>query len=265
MKDVLWVASSTVRKVFATIALLVCTGYPAFAMPIDLKLVVTVRTVCNDAGMDCSFQGPAGNLFYEAESDKIWAQAGIDIEFVLGLGINSTALLIGPVGGLGAFTAALPGPGTTMYLSSSLLPDPPGSGVLFGVAYLGAGGLALNMDAVKSFAAGVGRIDTIAHELGHNLGLYSGAGAVAGHDNGNTHFLMADGGVRLIPGSTASICPHPSAPACLDFLPPHHIATARASALLIPVPEPRMLWMVLLGLLVVCGAARSQRRLATGV
>ena len=51
--------------------------------------------------MDCSFQGPAGNLFSEAESDKIWAQAGIDIEFVLGLNINSTALLIGPVGGLG--------------------------------------------------------------------------------------------------------------------------------------------------------------------
>ncbi len=257
MKVVLCVVSSTVRRASVAVALFVCTALSAFAMPIDLRLVVTVHTVCNDAGMDCSFEGPAGNLFYEAESDKIWAQAGIDIQFVVGFKVSSTALLMGPVGGLGAFTAALPGPGTTMYLSSSLLPDPPG-GILFGVGYLGAGGLALNMDAVKSFAAGVGRIDTIAHELGHNLGLFAGLGAVGGHDNGNTHFLMADGGVRLIPGSTASICPDPSAPACLDFLAPDHIATARASSLLIPIPEPRTVWMAVLGLLVVGSAARRR-------
>ena len=68
MKVVLWDASSTVRKVSVAIALFVCTALSAFSMPIDHKLVVTVRTVCNDAGMDCSFQGPAGNLFYETET-----------------------------------------------------------------------------------------------------------------------------------------------------------------------------------------------------
>lgn len=241
----------------ALAALAVCLAVttPAAAMPIDKKLVVTVRTVCNDDGVDCSFQGPAGNLFYEAEADKIWAQAGIDIEFVLGLRVNSTELLHGPMAGLSAFTAPLAGPGTTMYLSSSLFSS---TGVLFGVAWLGAGGLALNMDAVASFNSGIGRIDTIAHELGHNLGLYAGAGAIGGHDNGNSHFLMADGGVRDIPSSLGMICPDPSAAACLDFLSPAHIAVARASSLLTPIPEPASWAMAAVGLLVIGAAARRR-------
>lgn len=240
--------------------LLLLLGTLASALPIDKKLTVTVRTVCNDAGLDCSFQGPAGNLFYEAESDKIWAQAGIDIEFVLGLNVNSTALLMGPVEGLSAFTAPLAGPGTTLYLTSSLYAS---SGVLFGVAWQDAGGLAINMDAVASFAAGVGRIDTIAHEIGHNLGLYTGLGAIGGHDNGNSHFLMADGSLRLIPTALGGICPDPSAPVCLDFLAPSHVAVARASSLLIPVPEPASWAMLALGTLVTA-AMRARRTAATG-
>ena len=254
------VVLGTLRRIGACglAALAVCQAVtaPAAAMPIDKKLVVTVRTVCNDDGVDCSFQGPAGNLFYEAEADKIWAQAGIDIEFVLGLRVNSTELLHGPAAGLSAFTAPLVGPGTTMDLSSSLLGT--GSGILFGVAWLGAGGLALNMDAVASFNSGIGRIDTIAHELGHNLGLYAGAGAIGGHDNGNSHFLMADGGVRDIPSSLGMICPDPSAAACLDFLSPAHIAVARASSLLTPIPEPASWAMAALGLLVIGAAARRR-------
>lgn len=231
---------------------------PAQAMPIDKKLVVTVRTVCNDDGLDCSFQGPAGNLFYETVGDKIWAQAGIDLEFVLGLNVNSTELLTGPVAGLSAFTGATAGTGTTMYLTSSLHCV---SCVLFGEAWLGAGGLAINMDAVASFNSGIGRLDTIAHELGHNLGLYTGAGAVGGHDNGNTHFLIAAGGVRLIPSALGDICPDPSAASCLDYLKPEHISVARASSLLVAIPEPGTLLMAVFGLLVVGTAA--QRRLNT--
>lgn len=225
----------------------------ASAMPIDKRLVVTVRTVCNDVGEDCSFQGPLGDLFYEIEGDKIWAQAGIDLEFILDRNVNSTELLHGPAGGLADFTDPLVGPGTTMYLTSSLLCA---HCTLYGAAWLGAGGLVINMDAVSTFASGVGRIDTIAHELGHNLGLYAGPGAVDGHDNGNPHFLMASGEVRDIPASLSHICPDPSAAACLDFLTPAHIATARASVLLIPVPEPAAWILLLLGAAVVPGAAR---------
>jgi hypothetical protein len=246
------------RSLAVGLVLVLGAASTASAIPIDKRLVVTVRTVCNDAGEDCSFQGPPGNLFYEAEGDKIWAQAGIDLLFVLGLNVNSTALLMGPAGGLSDFTAPLAGPGTTMYLSSSLLCTTSPGCILFGEAWLGAGGLALNMDAVKAFNSGIGRLDTIAHELGHNLGLYTGVGAVDGHDNGNTHFLMATGGVRLIPSALGEICPDPSAAACLDFLSPAHIATARASSLLIPIPEPGAWLMLLAGVVAVGGVARTR-------
>jgi len=260
MDSILDGARRTTRQVATALAFTACALSAVVAMPIDKKLVVSVVTVCNDAGLDCSFQGPFGNLFYEAEADKIWAQAGIDIEFTLDFNVNSSALLLGPVAGLSAFTPALPGPGTRMFLSSSLHSSP--GTILFGVAYLGLGGLAINMDAVKTFAGGVGRIDTIAHELGHNLGLYSGIGAVDGHDNGNPHFLIADGGVRDIPGALGSICPDPSSAACLDYLSPAHIATARASALLTPIPEPATWLLALVGVLAVGGAASRRRSLA---
>ena len=41
----------------------------------------------------------------------------------------------------------------------------------YGEGWLGFGGLVMNMDLVMAFNGGAGRIDTIAHELGHNLGL----------------------------------------------------------------------------------------------
>jgi PEP-CTERM motif len=226
---------------------------PAAAMPIDKQLVVTVRTVCDNAGLNCASQGPLGNLFYEAEGDKIWAQAGIDLLFVLGPNINNSALLNGQ-GSLGAFTAPLGGTGTTMFLTNSL-----SSAGLFGFAYGGSGGLAINMSAVNSFNGGIGRLDTIAHELGHNLGLYFGPGASGGHDNSNPNFLMASGGIRNVPTSLAQICPDPTLATCRSLLSDAHIATARASSLLTPIPEPGTWALMALGGLLVGAAARRQR------
>jgi hypothetical protein len=224
----------------------------ATAMTIDKQLVVTVRTVCDNAGLNCASQGPLGNLFYGLEGDKMWAQAGIDLVFVIGPNVNNSALLNGQ-GSLAAFTAPLGGTGTTMYLANTL--SSPG---LYGFAYGNAGGLAINMSAVTSFNGGIGRLDTIAHELGHNLGLYFGPGASGGHDNSNPNFLMASGSIRNVPTGLAQICPDPTPATCRSLLSPDHIATARASSLLTPIPEPGTWALMAMGGLLVGAIVRRR-------
>lgn len=228
---------------------------PASAMPITKQLVVTVIQVCDDAGTTCASTGPVGNAYYEAESDKIWAQAGIDISFVSGGMLNSTTLLTGATG-VGNFTGSLAGPGTTMWLVDDLVCA---ACTLYGEAYLDAGGLVINMGDVTSFNGGIGRLDTIAHELGHNLGLF----LPGGHDNSDPNFLIASGSVRNVPSSMGEICPDPTPGTCYSLLSTGHIDTARSSHLLIdfnpgtPMPEPGGLALVAIALL---GAGVARRR-----
>ena len=239
------------RAFVAGVALLVGgVAAPTWAVPITKQLVVNVITVCDNAGLNCASHGPAGNPFYEAEADKIWAQAGIDIKFVDSGTLNSTALLTGGTG-VGSFTGALGPTGTTMWLTSDLACGPPAC-TLYGEAYIDMGGLVINMGAVTAFNSPIGRIDTIAHELGHNLGLL--------HDDSNANFLIAAGSVRNIPSSLGQICP--DAP-CYDLLSAAQIANAFDSALLIPfapAPEPSGLALVAVALLSAAGLARRRRR-----
>ena len=41
----------------------------------------------------------------------------------------------------------------------------------YGEGWFAWGGIGIAMDTVMAYNGGLGRIDTIAHELGHNLGL----------------------------------------------------------------------------------------------
>jgi hypothetical protein len=209
----------------AIAALALGAATPSWAIPITKQLVVNVIQVCDNAGLNCASTGKPGDAYYEKEVDKIWAQAGIDVKFVPMGQLFSSALLNGSTG-IDAITGGLPGPGTTMYLMNTI------AGV-YGNAWQDAGGLAISMADVDAFNGGIGRLDTIAHELGHNLGLFKGD--PGGHDNSNPNFLMASGGIRNIPGSLADICPDGL---CRDLLSAAHIADAFDSPLLIPFVDP---------------------------
>ncbi|MEL6776287.1 MAG: reprolysin-like metallopeptidase [Cyanobacteria bacterium J06597_16] len=70
----------------------------------------------------------------------------------------------------------------------------------FGLAWVDANGVLIS-DEVLDFNGGVGRIDTLAHEIGHNLGLRHRDA----FNDGSPNNLLTDGDDRNIPSSLADI------------------------------------------------------------
>lgn len=234
---------SLVAKLVGT-ALLSVFPLASHALP---ALQVTIRPiqVCDDAGANCA--NPTLNLF-TAETDKMWAQADIDVNFLGWQTVNSSARL--NEDNFSDLGNQAPSSIVDLWFVNTLTDcGGPVSGTLFGCGTSG-GWFALTK-AVFDFST-VGRLDTLAHELGHVLGLGHGDFGAGGADN-----LMTAGSTRTIPQLLGDINPDGLK---LDKLTAEQITEARTSGYLAAaVPEPGSVALVALAGVLLMLSSRRQR------
>lgn len=191
---------------------------------IDSYITVQPIQVCDSGGANCA----TANTF-EAVTDKIFAQAGLDVVFLPTAQVNdSTVLNPTSVAAFGNSGFGRHSNSTTinMWFVNNM---PAASGTLFGEAWLDGNGVAINSTAVNSFNNNTGRIDTVAHELGHNLGLGHAIFGAIRPEN-----LMTQGSDRTVPSSISDIEPDGAGLSNLSILQVLDIAN---SAFVREIPE----------------------------
>lgn len=235
-------------------------GVSAQAMPIDKTLTINVYRICDDAGANCAADGSAssvGGQYFADSTNAIWSQAGISVNYSFkGFVNNSNFMYIDDAVDARSFRT-LATTVTGYYASSSvvdmfLVHTVAGA---YGEGWWGRGGLVMAMDTIMGYSS-VGRIDTMAHELGHNFGLADPSDPEYGSGGHTTNAseLMASGGIRLIPQTIGNIAPNGAG---YDLLSAPQIAYARDSSLLQPVPEPET-WALMAGGLGLLGFMRRR-------
>ena len=146
--------------------------------PLDRVIRIQPIQVCSDDGAVCS---NSNRTLFVAETAKIWTQAGIIIEFLEWTNFNSSAWL-NVSSGLFATNAVRllaqtlgHGQNSDPHVINVWFVNTIDNGAAYGYSQQVAERGELNgvsiADITFSYNGGIGRLDTIAHELGHNLGL----------------------------------------------------------------------------------------------
>ncbi|MEA5453065.1 zinc-dependent metalloprotease family protein [Leptolyngbya sp. CCNP1308] len=189
-------------------ALVSCTGEGQGSSGPTRFVSIQPIQVCDDFGIFC-----ADLATFEEATRKIWAQANLDVSFLAPNRLNASRFLtidnqnefseLAFAGGAGAFgrsplSTRTSGP-INMWFVESIFPFEGFETI--GLAWIDQNGVLID-DSILDFNNGLGRLDTVAHEIGHNLGLtHSGFGA------GGANNLMTDGGFRNSPSSLDDITP----------------------------------------------------------
>jgi hypothetical protein len=241
---------------------------PALASAQITKMLnVNVWRVCDNAGLNCARTTPTtgnstGDQYFALAANTIFAQAGIGVTFnFVGTKNNSAFLNNGDFNSIVSsgnhYQSATQ---MEMFLVNTL------NNNSFGTGWLGLGGLVIAMDPVLNFNNNNGRLDTVAHEMGHNLGLVANNDPDSdgsGHST-NPNQLMASGGIRNVPTSRNDIFPSGLG---YDRISQFQINSARQSRLLrdvvTTVPEPGTVMLVAFGMVVV-GVVGRRRASAAG-
>lgn len=228
-----------------------CFHFPAAqAAFVDIKPI----QICDDGGGSCAATG-----FFEAITDKIWAQAGIDINFLATAIINETDWLDvdiddNPNNGLldteaqniiDFADANINDSNATLAINMFFVDSLDSSGGFYG---LGCGAPVYSAFCtnrtgifISDNIFGVNRIDTIAHEIGHVLGLTHGGFGAGGGEN-----LMTAGGSRTVPTGIGDISPDGLG---LSNLTAAQITEVFNSRFVQEIPEPASFALILIALL----------------
>ena len=210
-------------------ALVSCTGEGVSRnLPTRFVSIQPIQ-VCDDFGLFC-----ADLALFEEATRKIWAQASIDVSFLAPNRLNASRFLtidnqnefaeLSFAGGPGAFgrnplSTRTSGPINMWFVKDIFAFE--GFETL-GLAWIDQNGIVVS-DKIQDFNNGIGRLDTVAHEIGHNLGLTH-----QGFGSGGANNLMTEGFARNVPSSLDDITPDG---ARLDQLTNAQIDFARASPL----------------------------------
>ncbi|MEO0756135.1 MAG: zinc-dependent metalloprotease family protein [Cyanobacteria bacterium J06648_16] len=193
------------------------------------QLLIQPIQVCNDTGGGC-----AQVEFFQAVVAKAWAQAGIQVTFLPLNQLNDSSYLdvtdsefsdlsfSGSAGSFGRHPSSTRDSGPINLWFVDTINGSTSGSVQYGNAWVGANGVLISDDALTFGTSG--RIDVVAHEIGHNLGLRHSTLGAGGANN-----LMSAGSVRAIPSTVDDIFPDG---AQLSQLTDAQVDRARSSGLL---------------------------------
>ncbi len=178
------------------------------------ELQIQPIRVCDDNGNSC-----AGINLFRDITEKILAQAKLRVSFLPERQLNASRFLsindssdrnssdyefyeLTRTGGQGAFGRNPDSTETSGPINVWFVDTIEGSNgfTQFGLAWVNANGVLISKEALEF--NGTGRPDTLAHEVGHNLGLRHSTLGAGGSNN-----LLTDGDRRNVPGSVDDIAP----------------------------------------------------------